>query len=477
MKPHELSISEAASLIAKKKLSPVELVSSVLDRVQEVDQKVGAYSLLLAEQARDEARQAERKIMAGDPVQALHGIPIALKDLIDVAGLPTSASSRVQDGHIARTTASVAIKLQNAGAVITGKTHTHEFAFGLTTPQTGNPWNLEHTPGGSSGGSAAVVAYGGALAALGTDTGGSIRVPAALCGVVGLKPTRGRVSLEGVFPLAASLDHVGPITRTVRDAALMFEVLAPADGGRTVVADTPNDDLSGLRVGVPVNFFHDRLDPEIDLVLRDLQKSLADAGAELVEISAPLTETIMPSQWGIMLPEAAFVHRENIRVRPDSFGEDVRLLLETGSLLPASDYLLAKQAQARLQSAWSRMFERVDALIVPTVPAVAARRDQDAFTWPDGVVEPVVEAYVRLNAGANLTGFPALTVPAGMHSSGLPFGAQFIGSSRSEQMLLRLGQVVETVTGEWFRLAEPGLNNASSSMTAVSKISEQRSNE
>lgn len=380
MKPYELSISDAATLIAKKALSPVELVGSVLDRVEEVDHAVGAYSLRLADRAREQARQAERRIMADGPAHALDGIPIALKDLIDVAGVPTSASSRVQEGHVAKSDAWVTRRLRGAGAIFTGKTHTHEFAFGLTTPQTGNPWNLDYTPGGSSGGSAAAVAYGGALAALGTDTGGSIRVPAALCGVVGLKPTRGLVSLQGVFPLAASLDHVGPITRTVADAALLLEALAPDTGAGKANRGTPYDGLSGLRLGVPVNYFHDRLDPEIDRALRNLHIALTEAGAELVEVAVPLTETILPSQWGIMLSEAAFVHRENIRARAGLFGDDVRLLVETGSLLPAQDYLVAKQAQLQLQRAWTDMFTQIDALIVPTVPAVAARRDQEAFT-------------------------------------------------------------------------------------------------
>lgn len=447
MKPFELSMSDATTLIAKKVLSPVELVGSVLDRIEEVDPAVGAYSLYLAERAREQALQAERRIMVDGPAHALDGIPIALKDLIDVAGVPTSASSRVQEGHLAKGDAWVTRRLRDTGAIFTGKTHTHEFAFGLTTPQTGNPWNLDHTPGGSSGGSAAAVAYGGALAALGTDTGGSIRVPAALCGMVGLKPTRGLISLDGVFPLAASLDHVGPITRTVADAALLLEALAPDTKAGEAIRGTPYDGLSGLRLGVPVNYFHDRLDPEIDLALRDLHTALAEAGVELAEIEVPLTEAILPSQWGIMLSEAAFVHRESIRARAASFGDDVRLLIETGSLLSAQDYLLVKEAQLRLHRAWSDMFARIDALIVPTVPAVAARRDQDAFTWSDGTVEPVTEAYVRLNAGANLTGLPALTVPAGMHSSGLPFGAQFIGPSQSENVLVKLGQVVETITG------------------------------
>lgn len=447
MEPFELSITEASTLIAKKELSPVELVDSVLQRVWKLDDNIAAYSLLLAEPALERARLAEEQIMTGAALPPLHGIPIALKDLIDVAGLPTSASSRVQVGHVAESDAVTVRHLQEAGAIFTGKTHTHEFAFGLTTPQTANPWHIEHTPGGSSGGSAAAVSYGGALAALGTDTGGSIRVPAALCGVVGLKPTRGTVSLEGVIPLAPSLDHVGPITRTVKDAALLLKAISKAKVDNSSANALADREITGTKLGVPVNYFYERLEPEIEDALAQLQRALADAGAELVEVSVPLTETIMPGQWGIMLAEAAFVHRDNIRSRADHYGEDVRLLLETGSLLPAQDYLMAKQAQARLERAWTEMFQKVDALIVPTVPTVAARRGQSAFIWQDDSEEPVVEAYVRFNAAANLTGVPALSVPAGRHSSGLPFGVQFIGPAHSEAVLLKLGQLVEGITG------------------------------
>lgn len=446
MKPHELSLTGAAELIAQKALSPVELVNAVIDRILEMDGAVVAYSLRLFEEARKDAKRAEQKLMAGEPITSLHGIPIALKDLIDVEGLPTSASSRVQGGHIARSDAEVTASLRKAGAIIIGKTHTHEFAFGLTTPQTANPWNLEHTPGGSSGGSAAAVAYGGAVAAIGTDTGGSIRVPAALCGVVGLKPTRDSISLKGVYPLSASLDHVGPITRTVGDAGLMFDLLSSESGARAGAAgnDRARPDLAGVKLGVTANYFYERLDPEINSALQKLCTLLKDAGAELVEISIPETETIMPAQWGIMLAEAAFVHRENIRSKPHLYRDDVRILLETGCLLPAQDYLTAKRAQARLSEIWSALFTQVDALIVPSVPQIAARRNQETFTWPDETSETVVEAYVRLNAVANLTGIPALTVPAGLHSSGLPFGVQLMGPRHSEPLLFQLGEVVES---------------------------------
>lgn len=228
MQAYQLSIVDAARQIADGQLSPVELTRSVLERAQQQETRLSAYVTLAADQAMAAARQAEQEILGGGYRGVLHGIPYTLKDLIDAAGLPTTASSRVRQHHRAETDSAVAAQLRRAGMILTGKTHTHEFAFGLTTPQTNNPWAPERSPGGSSGGSAAAVAYGGALAALGTDTGGSIRVPAALCGLVGLKPTYGLVSRQGVVPLSDSLDHVGPITRTVADAAAMLDAIASA---------------------------------------------------------------------------------------------------------------------------------------------------------------------------------------------------------------------------------------------------------
>ncbi|WP_255701215.1 amidase [Chromobacterium sp. Beijing] len=226
MQAYQLSIVDAARQIADGQLSPVELTRSVLERAQEKEDQLSAYVTLAADQAMDAARRAEQEIRRKEYRGVLHGIPYALKDLIDAAGLPTTASSQVRRHHLAAADSEVAARLKQAGMILTGKTHTHEFAFGLTTPQTNNPWAPERSPGGSSGGSAAAVAYGGALAALGTDTGGSIRVPAALCGLVGLKPTYELVSRQGVVPLSGSLDHVGPITRTVADAAALLDAIA-----------------------------------------------------------------------------------------------------------------------------------------------------------------------------------------------------------------------------------------------------------
>ncbi|CAM5673394.1 Amidase OS=Streptomyces tendae OX=1932 GN=GUR47_23680 PE=4 SV=1 [Streptomyces tendae] len=276
MQPYELTLGAAADAVRARRLSPVELADSVLERVGQTEPRLRAYATVTAEHARRAARTAEDDIAAGRHRGPLHGIPMGLKDLIDVAGVATSASSRVRADHRAQASSTVAARLEAAGAVLVGKTHTHEFAYGLTTPQTSNAWHPGRVAGGSSGGSAVAVAAGTATFALGTDTGGSIRVPAALNGVVGLKPTYGLVPRHGVTSLSWSLDHVGPITRTVEDAALVLDALAghdPRDPASLSAPATPyrpaaDTDLTGLRVGVPRNYYFDHVDPEVETAVR-----------------------------------------------------------------------------------------------------------------------------------------------------------------------------------------------------------------
>ena len=444
MQAYQLNIMDAARLIESGQLSPVELTRSVLERAQQREDQLSAYVALAADQAMADARQAELEIRRGDYRGVLHGIPYTLKDLIDAAGLPTTASSRVRRHHLAAADSAVAARLRQAGMILTGKTHTHEFAFGLTTPQSNNPWAPERSPGGSSGGSASAVAYGGALAALGTDTGGSIRVPAALCGLVGLKPTYDLVPRQGVVPLSGSLDHVGPIARTVADAAALLDAIAirqpaSADSYRQGL----DQGVEGLRVGVPGNYFNDRIAPEIQASLREQQAELLAAGAVLVDVDIPLADLIMPTQWGLVAPEAAANHRDELRRVPQLYGEEVRTLLEACSLVPDSDYVQARRARIALQTAWRRMFADIDLLLAPTVPHTAPLHGQDSFVWPDGVEESVVSAYIRLSTPANVLGLPALTVPVGLDQAGLPFGAQLIGRPFDERAVLRAGQVLE----------------------------------
>ncbi|MFJ8193072.1 amidase [Streptomyces sp. NPDC096094] len=459
MQPFELSLTEASRAVRAGGLSPVELTESVLARIAAVEGRLGAYVTVAADAALAAAVRAEREISGSGPRGPLHGIPMALKDLIDAAGLPTTASSRVRAGHLAEHDSEVAQRLGAAGAVLLGKTHTHEFAYGLTTPQTSNAWDHGRVAGGSSGGSAVAVAAGGATFAMGTDTGGSIRVPAALNGVVGLKPTYGLVPRTGVTSLSWSLDHVGPLTRTVQDAALVLSATAghdprdPASVSGPTLDRFPGGDLRGLRVGVPRNHYFDRVTPEVEESVRGAIERLAELGAELVDVEIPMARHIQAVQWGLMVPEATAYHERSLRATPDLYAADVRILLEAGELTSAGDYLRAQRARTLMRDAWARLFDAVDVLAAPTVPMTAAEAGQEAVEWADGTTEAVSDSYVRLCAPANITGVPALTLPVGHDRAGLPIGMQLMARAFHDATVLRVGRVYEESVAGAGRLA------------------------
>ncbi|MFB7509585.1 amidase [Streptomyces broussonetiae] len=451
MQPYELSLTAAADAIRQRQLSPVELTDSVLRRVAQAEPHLQAYVSVTAEHTRRAARAAERDIAAGRHRGPLHGIPMGLKDLIDVAGTATSASSRVRAGHRAQADSTVAARLEEAGAVLVGKTHTHEFAYGLTTPQTHNAWDRSRVAGGSSGGSAVAVASGMATFALGTDTGGSIRVPAALNGVVGLKPTYGLVPRHGVTSLSWSLDHVGPIARTVEDAAVVLTALAGHDPRDPASLTTPVRDyrpdagtnLTGLRVGVPRNYYFDHIGPEIEASVRRAIDQLQALGARIVEVEIPMTRYVQATQWGLMVPEATAYHEATLRTVPELYRDDVRILLEAGELMPAGDYLRAQRSRTLMRQEWARMLREVDVIAAPSVPATAVEAGQETITWTDGTVESVSDAYVRLSSPANITGVPSLSLPVGHDTAGLPIGMQLLGRPLGESTLLRVGHAYE----------------------------------
>ncbi|MEU8921922.1 amidase [Kitasatospora sp. NPDC048545] len=451
MRPYELSLAAAAREIHARRLSPVELVESVLDRIERVEPGLGAYADVTAERAREAAREAEREIARSGPRGPLHGVPVALKDLIDVAGLPTGAGSRVREGHRADTDATVTARLAAAGAVLVGKTHTHEFAYGLITPRTRNAWDRDRIAGGSSGGSAAAVAAGAATFALGTDTGGSIRVPAALNGVVGLKPTYGLVPRHGVTPLSWSLDHVGPLTRTAEDAALVLAALAGHDPRDPASLDVPaadyrphpDTDLTGLRVGVPRTYYFDRVTEPVEAAVRQAVDHLAALGARLVPVDIPLTRYIRAAHWGLMVPEATVYHESALRSAPERYGDDVRVLLEAGALMGATDHLRAQRARTLMRQEWAGLWERVDVIAAPAVPMTAVPAGQESIGWPDGTTESVSDAYVRLSAPANITGAPALSLPVGHDPAGLPIGMQLLARPLGERTLLQVAHAHE----------------------------------
>ena len=452
----DLSLRDVAQRLRSKKVSPVEVTQACLDRIQAVEDKLTAFVLLTADAAMEAARQAEREIAAGQWKGELHGVPVALKDLYDIKGLPTTSSSKVRANYVAADDSACTTRLQQAGAVIVGKTHTHEFAYGISTPTTRNPWNIEHMPGGSSGGSAAVLAARGCYMGMGSDTGGSIRIPASVCGTVGLKPTYGRVSRYGVTSLSWSLDHVGPLTRTVADAAVCLSALAGHDPRDPGSADEPVTDyaaaldkgVKGLRLGVPMNYYFDHVDPELEALVRAAIDRLRTEGVKIRDIEIPLADQIMAVEFGLCLPEASAYHMEMLRDRPDDYQEDVRLLLEAGEMVPATRYIQALRVRQVMKEAWRRLFDQVDAVIAPAVASPATKVGQKTVTWSDGTEEPITPLFVRLSAPANVTGLPAMAVPCGFTQAGLPVGFQVIGRPFDEMTVIRIGDAYQRMT-DW----------------------------
>ncbi|MCU1653126.1 MAG: Amidase, partial [Pseudonocardia sp.] len=419
MEPYELTLAGAAEKIKAKELSPVELTASVLARIDAVEDKITAFATLTPDLATKAAERAEAEIAAGNYRGPLHGIPVGIKDLYETAGVATTSSSKVRADYIPTQDSAVVEKLFAAGSVMVGKTHTHEFAFGAVTPTTRNPWDLDRMPGGSSGGSGAAVAAGECFLGMGSDTGGSIRIPASVCGTVGLKPTYGRVSRRGVASLSWSLDHVGPLTRTVADAALVMNAIAGYDRADPASVDVPVPDftatldVAGLRIGVPTNYYTERLDPEVAAAVSAAIAVLVEQGARTREIEIPLPQYVLPTEWAIMLPEASAYHQEMLRDKADLYTEDVRLFLEVGELVLATDYIKALRARTLIQQRWRDMFADIDVLIAPTLTTPALPVDDPQVTWPDGSTESATDSYVRFSAPANVTGLPALSVPCG----------------------------------------------------------------
>lgn len=457
-----LSLREVAAAIKAREVSPVELTRQSLERVAADEPRLNAFVRMTADLALAAARQAEREIASGGWRGELHGVPVAVKDLYDMAGLPTTCSSRVRHDHVAAENSACVDRLQQAGAVIIGKTHTHEFAYGIVTPTTGNPWNTAHIPGGSSGGSGATVAARGCFMAMGTDTGGSIRIPAAVCGVVGLKPTYGRVSRFGIASLSWSLDHAGPLARTVGDAAVTLAALAGYDERDPGSANVPVGDytaelergVKGLRIGVPRNYFFDQVDPEVSKHVRTALDKLASQGAELVDVEIPMAQQIMPVEFGLCMPEASAYHQEAMRTRRELYEEDVRIFLEAGEMIPAVDYITALRVRSTMQAAWRKMFDGLDAIIGPAVASPATRRDQVSVRWADGSEEPVTPVFVRLSAPANVLGLPSVAVPCGFTAAGLPTSFQVIGRPFNEARILRIARAYESVT-DWTKRQPP----------------------
>jgi aspartyl-tRNA(Asn)/glutamyl-tRNA(Gln) amidotransferase subunit A len=461
MELYELPLIEIAEKIRTREVSPVEVTQSALARLAEVEPVLTAFVTTTPELALEQAKSAEKEIGAGNYRGPLHGIPLGVKDLYDTAGIRTTSSSEQRANRVPDADSASVAKLYAAGMVLIGKTHTHEFAYGATTPTTGNPWAPDRTPGGSSGGSGAAVGAGVVHVALGSDTGGSIRIPAALCGTVGLKPTFGRASRVGVASLSWSLDHVGPLTRNVTDAALVMAAMSGYDRRDPGTVDIPVPDMvsgigagvAGKKIGIPTNYYTDQVDPEAMAAAAAAAAKLEELGAELVEVTIPLAEHIIPAEWAIMMPEASAYHQDSLRTSPEKFTDETRILLETGAAVLATDYINGLRLRTQIQAAWQQLFSSIDVLLAPTLVGAATLRSDPFLRWPDGTVEPSTAGYVRFSAPANVTGLPSLSVPAAFTSDGLPLGVQIIGKPFAEPEVLQVGYALEQSTDVVGRIA------------------------
>jgi aspartyl-tRNA(Asn)/glutamyl-tRNA(Gln) amidotransferase subunit A len=435
------------------------LVDAALARIERWNPRLNAFLTIVADEARSQARAAERAIRRGNGSGPLCGIPISLKDNFWTRGIRSTAGSRILANFVPDENSEVAIRLARAGAILLGKTNMHEFAYGITNenPHYGpvhNPWDRERISGGSSGGSAVAVATGMGFASMGTDTGGSIRIPASLCGIVGLKPTYGLVSVAGVVPLAETLDHAGPLARNVTDLCIMLQAVAGkypkgarAPDHRKLRKSTPRR----FRLGWPKEYFFDRVDVELRQAIDAAGKTLESLGARIEEVSlAHLAESVEPST-NIAMAEATRYHESQgyFPMRAAEYGEDVRKRLEMGREVRAVDYLNAFAMKREIEKEFQAAFACVDAIIAPALPIAAPRIGENELMI-EGEKETVRSALVRLNRPANLTGDPAISIPCGFTPAGLPIGLQLIGPKWSEARLLAIALAYEDAT-EWHK--------------------------
>jgi len=429
-----LTLLEAARALKDGKASSAELTQEALDRIARLNPALNAFITVVDPPRVSDALRAA----APGP---LYGIPIAHKDCFATKGIRTTGGSKILADRVPDHDAEIVTRLAEAGAVMLGKTNLHELCYGITStnPHFGavhNPWDLERIPGGSSGGSAAAVAAGLVFAASGTDTGGSIRVPASFCGVVGLKPTYGAISRRGCLPLGITLDHVGPIARTVRDVAAVFQAMGGESGvpGRAGVA--------GLRIGIPENFFFDRLAPEVTASIRHAVQTMAALGAQVREVHLSGMEELNTLGRLILSAEAASLWKKQLASRPQDFGDDVRAALEKGCTVSAADYLEAQRRRRVLSRKLAALWNEIDCLLTPVTPTTAPRIGEAAIRI-GGVEEDVRVGSTRLVRPFNVLGWPALAMPCGFSDTGLPIGLQLVAAPGNEAVLFRAGSALE----------------------------------
>jgi len=459
-----LGVTESAALIRSKEISPVELVTAFLEQIDTLEGRYNTFITLTADLALREARQAEIDQMcgetrAGHTLGLIHGVPLALKDLFETKDIRTTAGSKIFQNWVPKKDAAVVQRLRQEGGIILGKTNMHEIALGLTSvnPHFGavhNPWATERIAGGSSGGSAAAVAARMAPAAMGTDTGGSIRVPATLCGITGLKPTFGRVSLRGVLPLSWNLDHVGPLAARVEDLALLLKIVAGFDPLDAYSVDIPVEDypahlagdVAGWRIALAEDAYFSKTDSEVKQIVATAAEEFTRLDAHVEQVAFPFAFEAAQANGKMVIADAAALYAEELANRPEDFGEDVRRRLENGASLPLLDYIQARRTQKMLRREFQRFFEKFDLLLMPTTPIAAP-----SIEGPDAI--KLAGLLTRYTAPFNLTGLPALSLPCGFTMQGLPVGLQIIGPQWGETRLLRAAKAYQEVTS--WHLFEP----------------------
>jgi aspartyl-tRNA(Asn)/glutamyl-tRNA(Gln) amidotransferase subunit A len=436
-----MTIAEARKALRSRQVSSVELTRQCLDQIEKLNPVLNAFITVTGDSALARAEELDRELAQGIDRGPLHGIPIAHKDLMWTKGIRTTSGSKIFADFVPDCDAPVVAKLADAGAVMVGKAGLHEIAYGITSdnPHFGtirNPRNPEHSPGGSSGGSGVAVATGMAFMATGTDTGGSIRVPASFCGVAGLKPTDGLIDRRGVQPLGLSLDHVGPLARTVNDVRLALDAMPGAERRKPARAS-----LREIRVGLPENFYFDLVAPEVKAAVLDGAHRAEKLGVRVIPVRVPDIEALNTAGLVILLSEGAAVYQPYHHRRGD-FGADVLALLDQGSLIPAADYVNAQRQRKLLLGEFHKLFHDIDCLFTPSTPITAPRIGQTETTLQGAQYDTRILT-TRFARGFNALGFPALSMPCGFSSEGLPIGLQIVARPFEENLLLELGEALE----------------------------------
>jgi aspartyl-tRNA(Asn)/glutamyl-tRNA(Gln) amidotransferase subunit A len=445
-----LSIARLAAQVAARQLTVEHLVGDALARIEPANRAINAFITVLGDRALADARRLDADLARGRYLGPLHGMPISVKDLVDVEGVPTTAASRVRRDHVARHDATAIARLRAAGAVIIGKTNLHEFAYGTTSEDSAygpvrHPLDFTRSAGGSSGGSAASIAAGLCAGSVGTDTGGSIRIPSAACGTVGLKPTYGEIPCDGIVPLSRSLDHAGPMAADVASAWLLYQAMTGAPGSLASLPDPagPGPGARGIRLGIPRRYFLDLLDEEVRARFEEAIDRLRQAGASVTDVDVPHVDLSGTIYLHIQLPESSAYHATMLERAPELYTLPVRLRLEMGRYVLAEDYARAQQGRELLQREVDATLENVDALALPTLPIPAPLLGQ--ATARVGPAEmPVRALMLRLTQSFNLTGHPAISLPSGRTAGGLPTALQLVGRRHQTSDLLRLALRVET---------------------------------